>query len=224
MAFADAVFDGTAVLEGLSACRVETPDGLRRVLDDGGIPLAFGRLEQFSNVEAWSAIIDARMRKRAVPERQRGLAPVTIGLGPNFVAGENVDLAVETSWGDRLGTVVTSGATFALQGEPQAIGGAARERFVYAPVAGRFETSRRIADHVEQDEVVATITGVTLRAPFGGILRGLTHDGVDLAAGTKVIEVDPRNDPAAAFGLGARPKRIAEGVVAALKSTSVALR
>jgi hypothetical protein len=41
----------------------------------------------------WSAVIDARMRKRAVPEGQRGLAPLTIGLGPNFIAGENVDVA-----------------------------------------------------------------------------------------------------------------------------------
>ena len=38
------------------------------------------------------------------------------------------------------------------------------------------------------------------------------------------IEVDPRNDPAAAFGLGARPRCIAEGVLAALMSTSVEFR
>ncbi len=31
-----------------------------------------------------------------------------------------------------------------------------------------------------------------------------------------VIEIDPRDDPAAAFGLGERPRRIAEGVLRAL--------
>ena len=35
---------------------------------------------------AWAAVIDARMRKRAVPKRQRDIAPLTIGLGPNFIA------------------------------------------------------------------------------------------------------------------------------------------
>ena len=33
-----------------------------------------------------------------MPEGQRGNAVVTVGLGPNFVAGETVDLAIETMW------------------------------------------------------------------------------------------------------------------------------
>ena len=41
------------------------------------------------------------MRKRAVPERQRGIAPLTIGLGPNFIAGDTADLAIATMWGER---------------------------------------------------------------------------------------------------------------------------
>jgi xanthine dehydrogenase accessory factor len=53
------------------------------------------------------------------------------------------------------------------------------------------------------------------------VLRGLTHTGVDVAQRTKVIEVDPRGDPAAAFGLGERPKRIAEGVLKALAKARV---
>jgi xanthine dehydrogenase accessory factor len=44
---------------------------------------------------------------------------------------------------------------------------------------------------------------------------------VDVAERTKVIEVDPRGDPAAAFGLGARPTRIAEGVLSALAHARV---
>ena len=42
-------------------------------------------------------LIDARMRKREIPERQAGLAPLTIGLGPNFLAGLSTDLVVETA-------------------------------------------------------------------------------------------------------------------------------
>ena len=48
------------------------------------------------------------------------------------------------------------------------------------------------------------------------MIRGLTHSGVPVAVGTKIIEVDPRGDPAAVFGLGERPRRIAEGVCRAI--------
>ena len=64
-------------------------------------------------------------------------------------------------------------------------GGAARERFVYAPDAGRFVTSAPIGDRVEEGAVVATIGHVSLRAPIGGVLRGLTRSGVNVTARTK---------------------------------------
>jgi xanthine dehydrogenase accessory factor len=60
-----------------------------------------------------------------------------------------------------------------------------------------------------------------LHAPIGGVLRGLTRSGVEVTERTKVIEVDPRGDPAAAFGSGERPRRIAEGVLKALARVRV---
>jgi xanthine dehydrogenase accessory factor len=60
------------------------------------------------------------------------------------------------------------------------------------------------------------IDGAMLAAPLGGVLRGLTHDGVEVTAGTKVIEVDPRGDPALVRGVGERPARIADGVLQAI--------
>jgi xanthine dehydrogenase accessory factor len=54
-------------------------------------------------------------------------------------------------------------------------------------------------------------------APLRGVLRGgLTHDGVPVAAGTKVIEIDPRGNPALVHGIGERPARIAAGVLRAI--------
>ena len=217
MAFADAVFDGSTTLDGLVAQRVQTVEELRAVLTGGAvIPVSITPFPELRAAVFWSAIIDAGMRKRATPEQQRGSAPLTIGLGPNFVAGDNVDLAIETSWGDRLGAVIESGGTLPLAGEPQPLGGVARARFVYAPVAGCFETGMRIGERVERGAVVAWIGGVVLCAPISGVIRGLTHDDVPVTLGTKVIEVDPRGDPACAFGLGVRPQRIAEGVLRAM--------
>jgi xanthine dehydrogenase accessory factor len=217
MAFTDAVFDGTATLDGLIARRVESPAELRHALNMGkALPVSVRPFSEILHATDWQAVIDARMRKRAVPEGQRGIAPLTIGLGPNFVAGDNVDLAIETSWGDNLGAVIEAGSTLPLAGEPRPIGGIGRARFVYAPIAGRFDTSARIGDRVGENAVLASIAGVALHAPIAGVLRGLTRDGVAVAARTKMIEVDPRGDSAGAFGLGERPRRMAEGVLKAL--------
>ena len=124
----------------------------------------------------------------------------------------------ETQWGDDLGKVVHAGATRALGGEPRSFDGHARDRFVYAPVAGVLHTSAEIAQHVSAGEVVATIGDEPLTAPLNGILRGLTHDGVAVEAGTKVVEVDPRGDVTKVVGLGARPRRIGEGVLRAIEN------
>jgi xanthine dehydrogenase accessory factor len=211
-AFTDAVFDGSAIHEGLNARRVETVPALNSALAGHElVPVTIWPFAEVLQAAAWSIIIDARMRKRAVPQGQRNLAPLTIGLGPNFVAGMTVDVAIETSWGDQLGAVIETGPTLALAGEPRAIGGVGRTRFVYAPVAGRFETTARIGDRVDANATVATIADLPLGAPNAGIIRGLTRAGVEVAFRTKVIEVDPRGDPSSAFGLGERPRRIAEG-------------
>ena len=113
-----------------------------------------------------------------MPILMRGLAPLTIGLSPNFIAGEAVDLAIETKWGERLGEIVEAGATLPLAGEPRPIGGVGRARFIYAPQAGRFKTAARIGDRVTEGEPVASIYALALREPIGGVLRDLTRSGV----------------------------------------------
>jgi xanthine dehydrogenase accessory factor len=60
------------------------------------------------------------------------------------------------------------------------------------------------------------VESTSLFAPLAGVLRGLTRDGVPVTVHTKVIEVDPRGASAEVRGIGDRPRRIAEGVVAAL--------
>lgn len=221
MAFTDALFEGKTALAAVWGKRSELGEHLAAMLRCGrAIPVVAAPLEALLAAVEPDVLIDARMRKRAQPEPQRGLAPLTVGLGPNFVAGGTVDLAVETQWGEQLGAVLRQGSTAALAGEPKPIEGRGRERYVYAPCGGRFATDLRIGDRVRAGQAVAMIGDTTIAAPIAGCLRGLTHDGVWVAAGTKVVEVDPRGEPAAAFGLGERPRRIASGVAAALLDCS----
>jgi xanthine dehydrogenase accessory factor len=213
MAFVDAVFDGTAVLQEVEARRINDPaEAVREADDRHFIVVHVGPFEALATAAAWEAVIDARMRKHDHPDDLRHLARLTIGLGPGFVAGSNCHAAVETGW-EALGAIVRKGGTAPLRGEPRAILGHGRDRLVYAPADGLFVSDRAIGDMVSCGEPLATLSGQVLEAPLTGAIRGLTRSGVPVPAGTKVIEIDPRGAAAVVTGLGERPQRIAEGVI-----------
>lgn len=222
MAFVDALFHGIAELEGMLAKRARSVADLPHMLRcRRAVPVVDASLEDVVAMVRPQVIVDARMRKHEHPEVQRGLAALTIGLGPNFAAGGNVDVAVETGWGEDLGVVIRAGQTRPLAGEPAPIEGHARDRYVYAPVAGVFVTQRTIGDPVRRGQEVARIEDIVIRAPLSGCLRGITHDGAPVRQGAKIVEVDPRGDPCRARGLGERPRRIAEGVLQAVNDASL---
>ena len=214
MSFADAAFDGSATLEGVEAVKVDDLSLLSGVLSAHKIiPLVTGKFSEMLEMLRPQVLVDARMRKHSQPETQIHLAALTIGLGPNFIAGETVHFAVETGWGDSQGKVIERGATQPLQGEPREIEGHARDRYVYAPSTGTFFTTYQIGDVVEAGQEVARINSTSLFAPIGGTLRGLTRDGVSVSLKTKVIEIDPRIENAQVSGIAERPARIAKGVL-----------
>lgn len=216
MAFTDAMYGGNATLDGVSGRRTSDTFSIRWMLERREeIPLTAEDFRKILEYMRPLVLIDARMNKRAIPERQSGLAPLTIGLGPNFVAGETTDLVVETAWED-LGRIITEGSSRPLAGEPRPINGFGRERYVYAPVDGRFETDCAIGMAVAKGQAVACIGDEVIRSPLDGCLRGLSHAGAAVKAGTKVVEVDPRGDPAKAFGIAERPGRLALAVLAAV--------
>ncbi len=218
MAFCDAIFDGSASLAGISARLARDAGDLAAILTvRDAVAVTTLDLPAVLFALRPEVLVDARMRKHERPEAQITLAPLTVGLGPNFTAGATVHAAVETGWNEDLGKVLWRGATRPLEGEPQTIAGHARDRYVYAPAAGVFRTALRIGDMVSEGQEIAFIDGVSLRAPIAGILRGLTHDGVSVARKTKVIEVDPRGSESNVVGIAERPGRIAAGVVVAVR-------
>lgn len=218
MAFADAVFDGHAVLEGVRAVVAADLDHVKHLLTAGDAISVYVRdLGLLLKILQPTVLVDARMRKHTLPEVQRGLAELTIGLGPDLLAGHHADVVTETSW-DGLGAVISEGASRPLAGEPREINGHARDRYVYAPIDGVFRTKARIGDEVRRDQAIAQIGSMVLTAPLDGLVRGLTHDGVPVTVRTKVIEVDPRGATAEVHGIGERPRRIAEGVLSAVRA------
>ncbi|GAB4421137.1 MAG: selenium-dependent molybdenum cofactor biosynthesis protein YqeB [Anaerolineales bacterium] len=217
MAFTDAIFDGHTALEGVYAFRVNKNFLLRGMLiHHQVIPVSVDDFGKILDIIRPQVLVDARMRKHQQPEVQLGLAPLTIGLGPNFVAGVTTDWVVETIWGG-LGQVLRYGSSIPLRGEPKELGGHGRDRYVYAPCAGKFHTTFEPGDAVEQGQVIAHLNTIPLHAPLTGLLRGITHSNVPVAAKTKVIEVDPRGQDAQISGIGERPAKIAKGVLQAVQ-------
>ena len=217
MSFTDAIFDGRATLENVTAELADNDARLNQILEERKvIPVSIENISTLIETLRPQALIDARMRKHHQPEPQRGLAPLTVGLGPNFNAGETVDVAIETGW-DLMGQIIWRGATQPLSGDPREIEGHARDRYIYAPIAGTFHTTHQIGDKVQKDEEVARIDSFPLLAPISGALRGLTRDGVPISPKTKVVEIDPREIGAQVSGVGERPARIAQGVLEALQ-------
>lgn len=222
MAFVDALYEGKAELLGVLAKKAKTLPDLGYMLRcRRALPVINEPLEHVIETVRPAVLVDARMRKRERPETQRGLAPLTVGLGPNFEAGTNVDAAIETAWGDHLGAVLWQGRTRDLVGEPQPIAGHARDRYVYAPAAGVFTTPFNVGDAVVEGQEIARIGELMIAAPLSGYLRGLTHDGAPVRQGTKIIEVDPRASKDGVTGLGERPRCIAEGVLKAIEASKV---
>lgn len=217
MAFTDAVFEGKVDLQGVWAKRPQTRRDLRCMLECGrAIPVFVGPLPEALHVLQPDVLVDARMYKRKLPEVQKGLSPLTIGLGPNFVAGEHTDLVIETAWGVQLGTVLHAGPSLPLEGEPRAIAGLSRERFVHAPLAGLFTHAVAIGTWVNAGDPVALLDGLPITAPINGHVRGICHSGIHVDAGMRLLEIDPRSQDASVYGLGERPLRIAEAVAQVL--------
>lgn len=216
-AFTDAFFDGAATLEGVEARLARDLASIERLLEaresiaaTAANPMAIVRRMRPG------VLVDARMRKREVPEAQRGLAPLTIGLGPNFVAGRTIDRVIETAWGPSLGRVIVRGPSLPYTGVPRNVAGHAGDRYLRAPSVGRVQSAVSLGSAVQRGAELAQVGRRVVRSPLDGVLVGLTRSGVTVAAGAKIIEVDPRADPALAFGIGERAAAIARGVLSAV--------
>lgn len=217
MSFTDAMYEGSAQLEGVEGRWTGDIFSVRHMLEQvNAVPLVSLSFSKVIEYLRPCILIDARMNKRSIPDRQLGLAPLSIGLGPNFIAGETTDIVVETAW-EGLGTIITEGSSQPLCGEPRPINGYGRERYVYAPAEGRFETDYEIGTKVSIGQPIACIDNHIVKAPLDGCLRGLTHPGASVRLGTKVVEIDPRGDATRSFGIAERPQKLADSVLGIIR-------
>jgi xanthine dehydrogenase accessory factor len=148
----------------------------------------------------------------------RHSAKLYLGLGPGFIGGDNCHAAIETQRGPWLGRVIWDGPTRPDSGIPGVINNKQSDRALYTQVKGSLTAYKSIGDPVLQGETVAEISGQAVIAPFNGVLRGLIHPEVELSAGMKIGDLDPRNDPTLCDHISDKALAIGGGVLEAILS------
>ena len=147
-------------------------------------------------VRPW-ALVDAILAKKNLGTT-RDMAPKTIGLGPGFEAGKDVDLVIETMRGHNLGRIIGSGSALPNTGVPGTIGGYGKERVIHSPARGIFMGGVQIGDKVKKDQQIAkVVTGhgeVPVNATLTGIIRGVIRDCYPVTEGFKIADIDPREE------------------------------
>jgi xanthine dehydrogenase accessory factor len=217
VAFAEAVFEGACTVEDVIARRIDiAPDSLARAdLPPGTIAILIDpELRSLAALRP-EILVDARLKKREI-ETHASDAPLVIGLGPGFVAGLHADLVIETNRGHDLGRVITSGAAEPDTGVPGEIAGHTAQRVFRAPRAGRFVSTHAIGELLAAGETIGAVGGEPVAVSIDGILRGLLRTGLEIEAGAKLGDVDPRARREHCFSLTDKTRAISGGVLEAI--------
>ena len=198
VALCEAVYEGETTVEGLRAVRIETLEQAQSVWAQSAVPVLIDPEGACIARVKPDVVVDAILAKRNLGTR-RNMAPLTIALGPGFVAGQDVDAVVETKRGHRLGRIIREGSAIPKTGIPGVIGGYGAERVIHAQANGVFMNVRKIGDLVEKGEAIATIrtpegTDIPVTAQIPGILRGLLRSGYPVTPGFKIADIDPRRE------------------------------
>ena len=197
VAFSEAVYDGAATVEGVTAVRIDDIEAIGATLARGNVPLLVDPAGESIRLLRPAAVVDAILAKRNLGTHM-DMAPLTVALGPGFIAGRDVNYVIETMRGHDLGRIITLGSAAPNTGVPGNIAGYGIERVIHAPAAGVFHLRRDIGSVVEAGEavgVIATPEGeIPVPAKIAGLLRGVLRDGYPVTKGFKLADVDPRLD------------------------------
>ena len=195
VSYASAIYQNAIEIEGLTARRVENIKDCLKAQDQDEIAVV--PLSQSAEVISsypHQILVDGRMLKDS-KGTDRGDAGLVIGLGPGFTAGENCDAAVETCRGHFLGRALYRGSPAPDTGEPGEVMGYSQERVYHAAWSGVFHTERQIGERVQPGDIIGYLDEQPVKARIAGIIRGLLPGNLKVKQGTKLGDIDPRNNP-----------------------------
>jgi xanthine dehydrogenase accessory factor len=219
VAFAEAIYDGEATVEGVTARRAflrQVPGTLRQ----GFIPILVDPEARAVGALRPQVVVDAIMAKGNLGTTLDD-APLVIALGPGFVAGRDAHAVIETQRGHRLGRVLRAGLAEPNTGIPGGVNGHGSDRVLRSPAAGVFRGLKTIGEDVTPGEVAATVDGVPVPATISGVVRGILRDGLLVQPGMKVGDIDPRGVREHCFTVSDKALAVAGGVLEAILSAGL---
>ena len=215
VAFSNAIVHGETTVEGLRAVRAENAAEAKKLLREGSLPVLADPECACREELAPDALVDAILAKRNLGTKIDD-APIVVGVGPGFTAGEDCHAVVETMRGHTLGRALYTGSPLPNTGIPGLIGGRSGERVLRAPADGIFEPRMEIGQLVQEGEIAATVNGKPMRCTLTGCLRGLLQGGLQVHEGMKCGDIDPRGQQANCFTASDKATAIGGGVLEAL--------
>lgn len=258
VSFCEAVYDGSAAVEGVTARLVpaladaetdtetcsginDTPaahivsekwdsSAIEAVLEAGEIPLLIEPKGESIALLKPDVVVDAIIAKKNLGTTI-DMAPLVIGVGPGFTAGQDVHLVIESMRGHNLARIITDGMAQPNTGVPGNIAGFTSERVIHAPAAGYIHDVRKIGDIVQKGDEIARIYPdkesydnalseyVPVNATITGIIRGLIREGYYFRKGFKIADIDPRESEITnCFTISDKARSIAGSVLEAVSA------
>ena len=184
VSFCEAVYDGSAAVEGVTARLVpaladaesdtetysginDTPaahivsekwdsSAIEAVLEAGEVPLLIDQKGESIALLKPDVVVDAIIAKKNLGTTI-DMAPLVIGVVPGFTAGQDVHLVIESMRGHNLARIITDGMAQPNTGVPGNIAGFTSERVIHAPAAGYIHDVRKIGDIVQKGDEIARI-------------------------------------------------------------------
>ncbi len=215
VSFCEAVYDKRQEVEGIGAELLDDPAAVQPLWAKGKLAVM---VDPDWHALSWFSpqiCIDATLAKRNLGTCLAD-APLVIGLGPGFIAGQDCHCVVETNRGHNLGRVFYSGTAEPNTGIPGVIAGYSAERVLRAPVAGMVEQCIAIGDPVQAGEVICLVGGVPVAAAIPGVVRGCIRPGIPVEKGTKLGDVDPRGERKYCFTVSEKARALGGAVLEAV--------
>ncbi len=217
VALSAAVADGSVDVEGMTGRLATGLEQVEAILEAGEIAVVVSPDLPTELPGGWrpDVVVDARLAKHNI-DTTIDDADLVVALGPGFTAGVDCDAVVETMRGHTLGRVLWDGSAIPNTGIPGSVGGRGAERVLRAPTAGRARWSVAIGDRVSGGDELGSVAASPIIAPFDGVVRGLIAGSVEVPAGLKIGDVDPRADPSVCRQISDKALSVGGGVLEAV--------
>jgi len=215
VSFARTIYEDKAMVEDVEAVLIPSWEKAEDIIKQGKIPVLIDPKGNCIKKLSPAVLVDAILAKRNLGTRKEQ-APLVIGLGPGFRAGEDVDVVIETQRGHNLGRVCYQGQAVPDTGVPGEVGGESKRRLLRAPAEGKIVPLHQIGDLVMVGEIIAKVEGVPLKAEISGVLRGLIYSQSWVTKGMKVGDIDPRGVREYCFTVSDKARSLGGAVLEAI--------